>query len=337
MNIYTFSHVAFVGFRLGYASSAEVIPVAARALLLQEGDLRGLLRRTADGVWEVVEYGSGGGDSLAVALYGEGERLLLVASYGETTGYGTKDTGPASSYRGRGRQGPAVFKPAFYTDSRSGGTGGGQSSGKAPSQRGDDSSGPADRVTDTGSDGQTKKELPAGNQAKQAAARSGPAVSARTSSRPSSAARAENALLTKQSLLLTMIVDEPSVFPLVKKYLTPSDFTDALFRTTAAALWEQMEHGGSPASAALVIAAFETPEEQEKAAAVLSTRAEGVNSGAGPDPGGLSRTLRELVIAVKEASIDRMSRPDGEEQVSLGELLEAKKQLQMIRSARFNI
>ena len=134
-----------------------------------------------------------------------------------------------------------------------------------------------------------------------------------------------------------MIVDEPSVFPLVNKYLTPSDFTDALFRTTAAALWEQMEHGGSPASAALVIAAFETPEEQEKAAAVLSTRAEGVNSGAEPDPGGLSRTLRELVIAVKEASIERMSRPDGEKQVSLGELLEAKKQLQIIRGARFNI
>ena len=261
----------------------------------------------------------------------------LVASYGETTGYGAKDTGTASSYRGRGRQGPAVFKPVFYTDSRSGGTGGGQPSGKAPSQRRDDSSGPADRVTDTGSDGQTKKELPAGNQAKQAAARGGPAVSARTSSRPSSAARAENALLTKQSLLLTMIVDEPSVFPLVKKYLTPSDFTGALFRTTAAALWEQMEHGGSPASAALVIAAFETPEEQEKAAAVLSTRAEGVNSGAEPDPGGLSRTLRELVIAVKEASIERMSRPDGEKQVSLGELLEAKKQLQIIRGARFNI
>lgn len=259
----------------------------------------------------------------------------LVASYGEA-GYG-KDTGAASQYGGRGRPGSAAFKPAFRADSRTGGAGGGQPSGSVQSRGRDGRSGPADRGAGSGNEGQKKKDLSTGNQARQVNVRGGPAVSAGTSSRTASSSRAENALLTKQSLLLTMIVDEPSVFPLVRKYLTPSDFTGALFRTTAAALWEQMEPGGSPASAALVIAAFETPEEQEKAAAVLSTRADGVNSEAGPDPGGLSRTLRELVIAVKEASIERMSRPDGEKQVSLGELLEAKKQLQIIRSARFNI
>ena len=261
----------------------------------------------------------------------------LVASYGEATGYGDQNergragtAGYAQAYRGGGRNGDRE------TGRTAAGTGAGEQvhgarqAGPGAGEKSRDTrqtgAGPGRQGLDQGQAG-----TGSGRQEK-----AGPAVRAGRPGGASPLSRAELALLNKQRMLLTMIIDERSVFPIVRQYLTPADFDGTLFRKTAEILWEQLEQGGDSACAASVISAFDTPEEQEAVAAMLNARAPEAEDGP-PDPDGLGRTLRELVIAVKESSIARMSRTDGGSPASLQDLLAAKKLLQTIRTARFNV
>ena len=275
----------------------------------------------------------------------------LVASYGEATGYGDQNergragaAGYAQAYRGGGRNGDGeTGRTAAGTgageqvhDARRAGPGAGEKShgarqaGPGAGEKSRDTrqtgAGPGRQGLDQGQAG-----TGSGRQEK-----AGPAVRGGRPGGASPLSRAELALLNKQRMLLTMIIDERSVFPLVRQYLTPADFDGTLFRKTAEILWEQLEQGGDSACAASVISAFDTPEEQEAVAAMLNARAPEAEDGA-PDTDGLSRTLRELVIAVKESSIARMSRTDGGSPASLQDLLAAKKLLQTIRTAKFNV
>lgn len=281
----------------------------------------------------------------------------LVASYGEATGYGDQNergragtAGYAQAYRG-GRNGAVeTGRAAGYAQAyRGGGRNGDRETGRtaAGTGAGEQVHGARQAGPGAGEKSRDTRQTGAGpgrqgldqGQAGTGSGRqekAGPAVRAGRTGGASPLSRAELALLNKQRMLLTMIIDQRSVFPIVRQYLTPADFDGTLFRKTAEILWEQLEQGGDSACAASVISAFDTPEEQEAVAAMLNARAPEAEDGP-PDPDGLSRTLRELVIAVKESSIARMSRTDGGSPASLQDLLAAKKLLQTIRTARFNV
>ena len=281
----------------------------------------------------------------------------LVASYGEATGYGDQNergragtAGYAQAYRG-GRNGAVeTGRAAGYAQAyRGGGRNGDRETGRtaAGTGAGEQVHGARQAGPGAGEKSRDTRQTGAGpgrqgldqGQAGTGSGRqekAGPAVRAGRPGGASPLSRAELALLNKQRMLLTMIIDERSVFPIVRQYLTPADFDGTLFRKTAEILWEQLEQGGDSACAASVISAFDTPEEQEAVAAMLNARAPEAEDGP-PDPDGLGRTLRELVIAVKESSIARMSRTDGGSPASLQDLLAAKKLLQTIRTARFNV
>ena len=281
----------------------------------------------------------------------------LVASYGEATGYGDQNergragtAGYAQAYRG-GRNGAVeTGRAAGYAQAyRGGGRNGDRETGRtaAGTGAGEQVHGARQAGPGAGEKSRDTRQTGAGpgrqgldqGQAGTGSGRqekAGPAVRAGRTGGASPLSRAELALLNKQRMLLTMIIDERSVFPIVRQYLTPADFDGTLFRKTAEILWEQLEQGGDSACAASVISAFDTPEEQEAVAAMLNARAPEAEDGP-PDPDGLGRTLRELVIAVKESSIARMSRTDGGSPASLQDLLAAKKLLQTIRTARFNV
>lgn len=142
--------------------------------------------------------------------------------------------------------------------------------------------------------------------------------------------RAQKALWEKQCLLLTWIIDEPAVFSQVSQYLQPEDFDGALYVQTAGLLWEQLKSGPEAANAAFVISSFETPEEQEAAAAMFNRHLEGIE-----DKNDRAKTLRELVYFIKQASLDRLTQSGGA--ASLQALLTAKQQLQTLQTVKFHL
>ena len=142
--------------------------------------------------------------------------------------------------------------------------------------------------------------------------------------------RAQKALWEKQCLLLTWIIDDPRIFPQISRYLQPDDFDGEIYVQTASRLWDQLRKDPEAANAASVISSFETPQEQEAAAAMFNSHLEGIE-----DKNDREKTLRELVFFIKQASLDRMTRIGGAG--SLQTLLTAKQQLQSLRSANFHL
>ena len=142
--------------------------------------------------------------------------------------------------------------------------------------------------------------------------------------------RAQKALWEKQCLLLTWIIDDPRIFPQISRYLQPNDFDGEIYVQTASRLWDQLRKDPEAANAASVISSFETPQEQEAAAAMFNSHLEGIE-----DKNDREKTLRELVFFIKQASLDRMTRAGGAG--SLQTLLTAKQQLQSLRSAHFHL
>ena len=220
----------------------------------------------------------------------------LVAQYGNATGYGER---PSNTASGTGRQ-----------------------TAQMRSSRGEAGNGPSPAGGTTGSSRQGARPRPEDSGGGQKGRSAGGA--GRGGGR--GAAKALQALLRKQALLLTWIVEEPDVFPRVSRYLGPGDFTGDLYRQAAGHLWKRMESGAQEGAAAAVISSFETDEEQRAAASMFEQHLQAVG-----DPRERGKILKELVYAVREASVERMLSGSGG--VSLQEALAAKKDLEKLQRA----
>ena len=106
----------------------------------------------------------------------------------------------------------------------------------------------------------------------------------------------ENGLLKAQKLLLTWLTDEPEIYPLIKPYIAPEDFTEPIFRQVAKMLFAQMENQKvNPAS---IVSRFENEEEHREVAALFNTKLEEIES-----PQEKEKALTDIVVKVKQNSI----------------------------------
>lgn len=269
----------------------------------------------------------------------------LVAQYGNATGYG------ADAQKGAGDR-PKAFR---NDNRRDGGNNAGQS--RIPQGSGNNSVGSRipqgsgnkadqgnEQPQDGGSPGRkrvTQKENESGqgvNGAQSVGSREAGAAGGDrgAAGRPFSRrpvpgpTKAQKALWEKQCLLLTWIIDEPAVFPQISQYLQPEDFDGPLYVQTAGLLWKQLNSSPEAANAASVISSFETPEEQEAAAAMFNLHLKGIE-----DKNDRAKTLRELVFFIKQASLDRLTQSGGA--ASLQVLLTAKQQLQALQLVKFHL
>ena len=72
-----------------------------------------------------------------------------------------------------------------------------------------------------------------------------------------------------QRLLLTWLVEEPSVYPKIKKYISPRDFTEDLYKKIAEKLFQGLEEGHVEPAA--LVGLFEDEEEQREVMKGLGT------------------------------------------------------------------
>ena len=108
----------------------------------------------------------------------------------------------------------------------------------------------------------------------------------------------DSGLKKAQGLLLTWLINRPSLYPKIKPYIGPEDFTEDLYRRTAALLFEELEKGEvNPAG---ILNHFINDEEEYKEVAALfhttlqqlSTKEE------------QQKALEETVRRVKRHSLD---------------------------------
>ena len=266
----------------------------------------------------------------------------LVAQYGNANGYGADTQSGAGERAKTFRSGTNQGESKDFRSRIPPGDGNRESKSRAPQgsgnrsgqnrpprqQNGDHQGQNGAQPAGTGADGAAGARAATGGNG----ASGGNGAAARPFSRRPAPGptRAQKALWEKQCLLLTWIIDDPRIFPQISRYLQPDDFDGEIYVRTASGLWDQLRKDPEAANAASVISSFETPQEQEAAAAMFNSHLEGIE-----DKNDREKTLRELVFFIKQASLDRMTRIGGAG--SLQTLLTAKQQLQSLRSANFHL
>ncbi|WP_337403666.1 DNA primase [Suilimivivens sp.] len=141
---------------------------------------------------------------------------------------------------------------------------------------------------------------------------------------------AEEGVRRSQRLLLTWLTDMPSLYPKIKKFITPEDFTEELYRRVAEKLFDQLEQKiMDPAG---IIGMFEEEEEQRMAAEVFSTKLTQLSNRQERE-----KAFHDIVLAVKENSYEQYLAGSGSDVNALKGVIEGKKALEELDKTHISI
>lgn len=133
-----------------------------------------------------------------------------------------------------------------------------------------------------------------------------------------------------QRMLLTWITDMPEVLPRITKYISPSDFTEELYRRVAERLFADIEKGSyNPGS---IISLFEDEEEQREAAALFNTKVEALETKQEKE-----RAFHDIVYAVKKNSYEYYAGKLGSDVSALNQVIQGKKALEELGKAHISL
>lgn len=132
-----------------------------------------------------------------------------------------------------------------------------------------------------------------------------------------------------QRLLITWIAEEPETYQKIKKYISPKDFTEALYAKVAERLFQDLEKGQyNPAA---IIDMFTDEEQQREAAALFHTKLEQTQD---MDRG---KAFKDIVYAVKKDSYEYYSSRLGSDVEALNKVIEGKKALEELGKAHISV
>ena len=141
---------------------------------------------------------------------------------------------------------------------------------------------------------------------------------------------AEEGVRRSQRLLLTWLTDMPSLYPKIKKFITPEDFTEELYRRVAEKLFDQLER--KTMDPAGIIGMFEEEEEQRMAAEVFSTNITQLSNRQERE-----KAFHDIVLAVKENSYEQYLAGSGSDVNALKGVIEGKKALEELDKTHISI
>ena len=141
----------------------------------------------------------------------------------------------------------------------------------------------------------------------------------------------EDGMLQSQKILLTWMIEDESLFGMIRKYIMPEDFTTELYRTVALLLYEQYEKG--EVNPAKIMNHFTDEEEHREVAALFHTKIRELTTKSEQE-----KALKETIIRVKENSIETATRNlEPTDIVGLQRLMESKRAVQDLQKLHISI
>lgn len=127
-----------------------------------------------------------------------------------------------------------------------------------------------------------------------------------------------------QRILLTWLIEDPSLYKRIKKWVEPSDFTEDLYRRAAEEVFAQLETG--KVNPAAIISHYEDPEQQSEVASLFHTSVDAESQA------DREKALTEIVQNVLRGSYEYWNeRLDPTDMEGLQRLLLKKKQMENLR------
>ena len=141
----------------------------------------------------------------------------------------------------------------------------------------------------------------------------------------------EDGNLKSQKILLTWLIEDVEIFRQIKKYITPQDFSEGLYRTVAELLYEQYETGD--VNPAKIMNSFTNEDEHREVASLFHTKIKELSTLREQE-----KALKETIIRVKNHSIDIATKNlDPTDIVGLQRLMNAKRELQDLAKLHISI
>ena len=133
-----------------------------------------------------------------------------------------------------------------------------------------------------------------------------------------------------QKLLITWITDEPSIYQKIKKYISPGDFTEELYRKVAEKLFAGLEEGNfQPAG---IISTFEDEEEQRQAAELFQTNLPMLETGQERE-----KAFHDILLSVKRNSYEYYTARLGTDMGALEQVIAGQKALEELAKAHISL
>ena len=133
-----------------------------------------------------------------------------------------------------------------------------------------------------------------------------------------------------QKLLLTWLVDEPALWPKIKKYISPNDFTEEMYRIIAERLFADLDAG--TLNPAAIISLFTDEEQQSEVAGVFNTKLMELDTKAERE-----KAFHDILLSVKRNSLDYFSSQLGADVSALSKVIEGKKELEELSKTHISL
>ena len=157
---------------------------------------------------------------------------------------------------------------------------------------------------------------------------------ARPAERPKSGVQQKNTaadnMKKSQRLLLTWLTDEPGVYQKIKRYISPEDFTEDLYKKVAARLFTDLEQGNyNPAG---IISMFTDEEEQKEAASLFNTSLPQLETRQEKE-----KAFHDILLSVKRSSYEYYSAKLGTDVNALKQVIDGKKALEELARTHISL
>lgn len=133
-----------------------------------------------------------------------------------------------------------------------------------------------------------------------------------------------------QKILLTWLVEEPYIYQKIKKYISPGDFTEDLYKKIAEKLFADLESG--TVNPAAIISLFADEEQQREAASVFNTKLDHLSSRAEQE-----KAIHDIVVSVKKNSFDYFYSRSTADVSALNQVIEGKKALEELDKTHISL
>lgn len=133
-----------------------------------------------------------------------------------------------------------------------------------------------------------------------------------------------------QKLLLTWIVEEPGVYEKIRKYISPEDFTEDLYKKVAEKLFADLESGNM--NPAAIISLFTDEEQQREVAGLFNTKLAEITTRQEKE-----KAFHDIVLAVKRNSYEYFSNRLGTDVSAISQVIERKKALEELSKTHISL
>lgn len=132
-----------------------------------------------------------------------------------------------------------------------------------------------------------------------------------------------------QKLFITWLIDRPELYPVLKQYIQPEDFTEEIYADVAGQLYEQLEEG--VLNPARIISRFEDEDVQNKIATLFNTRLQEL-----PSKNAEEKALKETILRMKENKMHALMEDTGNPD-ALKEAFARRQELENLRKLHISL